>query len=114
MQLQALLIKITLQVPHGVEAAPRPVLHTSGGIHQAQSLIISEITAAALATLTAEPTNAQLADFNYFFFMETVALVNHRLLCRLSSGESDFRREDCTSSWPSGCSPGQPRRRSIT
>lgn len=68
MQLRALLIKITLQVPHGLEAAPRPVLHTSGGIHQAQSLIISEITAAALATLTAEPTNAQLADFNYFFF----------------------------------------------
>lgn len=52
--LQAQLIKITLQVPHGVGAAPRPALHTSGGIRQAQSLIISEITLATLATLTAE------------------------------------------------------------
>lgn len=97
----------------GTEAAPRPALHSSGGIRQAQALNVSERTAAALATLTAEATNAQLADFNYFFFMGTVVPVNHRLFCRLFSGESISGREDCTSSWPSGRSQGQSGGRRI-
>lgn len=55
------MIKITLQAPGGAEAAtPSPAAHTSGEIRQAQSLIISEITEAALATPTAEAANAQL------------------------------------------------------
>lgn len=58
----------------GTEAAPRPALHSSGGIRQAQALNVSERTAAALATLTAEATNAQLADFNYFFSWEQLYL----------------------------------------
>lgn len=55
---------------------PHSALHTSGGIWQPQPVIISEITVAALATLTAEATDTLLVDFNFFFFMETVAPVN--------------------------------------
>lgn len=63
---EAQFIKITLQIPRGAEAvtypAPLPpALHTSSAIRQAQSLIISEITEAALVTPTAEAANAQLA-----------------------------------------------------
>ena len=59
---EAQLIKITLRVPHGAQAAPpAPAPHTSSEIRQAQSLIISEITEAALATPTAEAPDAQLA-----------------------------------------------------
>lgn len=60
---EAQLIKITLQVPRGAEAAtPTHLLapDTSSEIRQAQSLIISEITKATLATPTAEAENAQL------------------------------------------------------
>lgn len=62
---EAEFIKITLPVPHGAEAAPPPWLtpasHTSSEIRQAQSLIISEITKAALVTPAAEAASAQLA-----------------------------------------------------
>lgn len=46
---------------------PHSALHTSGGIWQPQPVIISEITVAALATLTAEATDTLLVDFNFFF-----------------------------------------------
>lgn len=61
---EAQFTKITLPAPHGAEAAPHPRLapapHTSSVIRQAQSLIISEITKAALVTPAAEAANAQL------------------------------------------------------
>lgn len=70
------MIKITLQAPRGAEAAtPSPAAHTSGEIRQAQSLIISEITEAALATPTAEAANAQLV---LIIFQGHGCIVNHR------------------------------------
>lgn len=57
-------IKITLQVPGGAEAAtppppPLPVPDTRSEIRQAHSLIISEITEAALANPKAEAAIVQ-------------------------------------------------------
>jgi hypothetical protein len=44
---------------------PPPAPHTSSEIRLAHSLIISEITEAAIAGPTADTVNAQLVSFNY-------------------------------------------------
>lgn len=81
---EAQLIKITLPVPRGQkQRSPTfPAPDTSSEMRQAQSLIISEITEAALATPTAEAANALwiLIIFSGQWLRSSITDLFHRVL----------------------------------